>query len=142
MRSILVAILLAALAVPAVAQGRGKDRPTEDRDPNFNVEQAVGAAVGTVLGAAIFGRDERRIIQDYYARLPAAPEGLPPGIAKRLARGKPLPPGIAKKALPGDLAARLPQRVGHERVIAGTDILLVEIATGVITDILKDILRH
>ena len=64
---------------------------------------------------------------------------LPPGIAKNLARGKPLPPGIAKKALPGDLSRRLPPvRDGYERIIVDGRVLLVEIATQVIHDILVD----
>jgi Ni/Co efflux regulator RcnB len=64
---------------------------------------------------------------------------LPPGIAKNLARGKALPPGIAKQYLPGDLAAELPRPpVGYERIIVDGKILLVEIATRVIHDILTD----
>jgi hypothetical protein len=66
---------------------------------------------------------------------------LPPGIAKNLARGKPLPPGIAKRALPGDLVAQLPPVAdGYERVIVAGKILLVEIATQVVHDILVDVL--
>jgi hypothetical protein len=66
---------------------------------------------------------------------------LPPGIAKNLARGKPLPPGIAKRALPGELVAQLPPVAdGYERVIVSGKILLVEIATQIVHDILTDIL--
>jgi hypothetical protein len=150
MRLVTIACCTAALllaAGPSLAQGegqgkgKGKNRGTESSE-NFDVEKAVGAAVGTVIGAAVFGTDERRIIVDYYNRHGATPDRLPPSIAKNLARGKPLPPGIAKKVLPGDLLARLPQRVGHERVIAGADVLLIEVASGVITDVLRDVLRR
>jgi len=66
---------------------------------------------------------------------------LPPGIAKNLARGKPLPPGIAKRALPNDLLVRLPPVAdGYERIIVSGKILLVEIATQVVHDILVDVL--
>ena len=66
---------------------------------------------------------------------------LPPGIAKNLARGKPLPPGIAKQALPNDLLVRLPPVAdGYERVIISGKILLVEIATQVVHDILVDVI--
>ena len=61
---------------------------------------------------------------------------LPPGIAKNLARGKPLPPGIAKK-LDGRLLGRLPHYDGYEWQQAGTDLILVAIATGIIYEVLN-----
>jgi len=65
---------------------------------------------------------------------------LPPGIVKNLGRGKPLPPGIAKQALPPDLLAQLPPAAdGYERVIVAGKILLVEIATQVVHDVLEDV---
>ncbi|WP_448683055.1 anti-virulence regulator CigR family protein [Pseudomonas nicosulfuronedens] len=64
---------------------------------------------------------------------------LPPGIQKNLARGKPLPPGIAKK-LDGRLIGRLPHYDGYEWQQAGTDLLLVTIATGVIYEVLRNVL--
>ena len=67
-------------------------------------------------------------------------KGLPPGIAKNLQRGKPLPPGIAKKALPSGLIGLLPPPPhGFERIELAGRILLVEIATEVIHDVLEDI---
>ena len=98
---------------------------------------------------AAFSGSEIQIIRDYYAH---AHEGagdkksgkqkqgaLPPGIARNLARGKPLPPGIAKKALPTDLSRRLPPvRDGYERVVIDGRVLLVEIATQIVHDILVD----
>jgi hypothetical protein len=66
---------------------------------------------------------------------------LPPGIAKNLARGKPLPPGIAKQTLPRELIVQLPPvEDGFERVIVAGKILLVEIATQVVHDILVDVI--
>jgi len=64
---------------------------------------------------------------------------LPPGIQKNLARGKPLPPGIAKK-LDSRLLGRLPHYEGYEWQQAGTDLLLVTIATGVIYEVLRGVL--
>ena len=65
--------------------------------------------------------------------------GLPPGIAKNLARGKSLPPGIAKQYLPDGLRRELPAPpTGYERIIVDGKILLVEIATQVIHDVLTD----
>lgn len=66
-------------------------------------------------------------------------KSLPPGIAKNLARGKPLPPGIAKQALPPGLVERLPPPPrGYERIIVDGKVLLVEIATRIIHDVLLD----
>lgn len=68
-------------------------------------------------------------------------KGLPPGIAKNLERGKPLPPGIAKRYLPDDLEHELPPPPhGYERRIVDNDVLLVEVDTGRIADILTDVL--
>ena len=66
-------------------------------------------------------------------------KGLPPGIAKNLQRGKPLPPGIAKRNLPPGLDSSLPEsHHGYERIIVGNDVVLVEIDTGKIADIITD----
>ncbi|MDH4126331.1 MAG: RcnB family protein [Gammaproteobacteria bacterium] len=66
-------------------------------------------------------------------------KGLPPGIAKNLQRGKTLPPGIAKQALPVGLIDRLPPPPhGYERVVLSGKVLLVEVATQLIHDVLED----
>ena len=64
---------------------------------------------------------------------------LPPGIRKNLARGKPLPPGIAKKTIPGAFLDRLPNHPGYRWQMAGTDLILVSVATAVVADILFDV---
>ena len=65
---------------------------------------------------------------------------LPPGIAKRWKRFGTLPPGLAKRTLPGDLSRWLGRPPpGHQRIIAGQDVLLVEMATGLIIDILEGV---
>jgi Ni/Co efflux regulator RcnB len=70
--------------------------------------------------------------RDYWTPGPA----LPPGIQKNLARGKPLPPGIAKK-LDGRLIGRLPHYDGYEWQQAGTDLILVALASGLIYEVLN-----
>ena len=68
-------------------------------------------------------------------------KGLPPGIAKNLERGKPLPPGIAKQVLPNALITRLPPPPkGFERIEVAGKVLLVEIATQVIHDVLEEVI--
>ncbi len=68
-------------------------------------------------------------------------QSLPPGIAKNLKRGKPLPPGIAKQVLPASLIDLLPPPPhGYERVAIDGRVLLIEIATQVIHDVLEDLI--
>lgn len=68
-------------------------------------------------------------------------QSLPPGIRKKLARGKPLPPGIAKQVVvvPYELRERLPRYPGYEWRRVGLDLILVEVGTRVVHDILSDI---
>ena len=95
-----------------------------------------------------FSSNEKSVIYDYFNDSHVDKKGgkkgskpLPPGIAKNLARGKPLPPGIAKRALPNNLVVQMPPVAdGYERVIVAGQILLVEIATQVVHDILVDVI--
>jgi len=95
---------------------------------------------------AIFTEDEIEIIQGYYRKhdVPTKKDHkkhktLPPGIAKNLERGKPLPPGIAKRYLPADLQEELPVAPeGYERIVIDDKILLIEIATQMIQDVLAE----
>jgi len=89
----------------------------------------------------VFGDDDRRIIIDYFHRQPMQAQPLPPGIAKNYARGKPLPPGIAKRYLPGELNHMLPARPGYEYAIVGRDVVLIELATHLVVDMLVDVLN-
>jgi len=106
---------------------------------------AADASVGIV-----FTQEEARIIASWYddhgdrsevrGNGKGKPKGLPPGIAKNLARGKSLPPGIHRQQLPGGLVDILPPPPrGFERVIVDGRVLLVEVATQVIHDVLVDL---
>ena len=66
---------------------------------------------------------------------------MPPGIRRRLERGRPLPPGIAKKMPPPELQSRVELPAGFEIVEVGLDVLLVESATNIVHDVLQDIVR-
>ena len=105
-------------------------------------------AAGEVGLHVVFSDGEASIIRGYYSDQ-SAPQmgkkknnkGLPPGIAKNLQRGKLLPPGIAKQVLPSGLNNILPSPPrGFERVIVSGKVLLVEIATQVIHDVLEDVI--
>lgn len=113
-------------------QDRGRGKSAHGRDAGDAVRDAVITAAAAALIEVYFA-DE---LPAGYAR----PQPLPPGIAKNLARGKPLPPGIAKQQLPGPLLGRLPHYDGHRYYAVGSDVVLVAAATGVIVDILLDVL--
>lgn len=110
-------------------------------------QPARADSIGVNVG---FSAHEIEVIREWYRehRDEAKPgkakkRGLPPGIAKNLARGKPLPPGIAKQFLPDGLLGRLPPAPkGFERVVVDGKVLLVEIATQVIHDVLMDAVFH
>lgn len=109
---------------------------------------AAGLQTSSFEIEVVFSTDEIRIIRAHYDsqsgnshRGKGKHKGLPPGIAKNLARGKPLPPGIARQSLPYDLIRALPPVMdGHERIIVAGKILLIEIATHIIIDVLSDVL--
>lgn len=114
----------------------------------FGLSSQASAEVGV---SVVFTDDEIRIIGAWYSdhnsnshkgngNGKGKHKGLPPGIEKNLARGKPLPPGIAKQYLPDGLIKTLPAPPkGYERIIVDGKVLLVEIATQVIHDILMDV---
>lgn len=122
-----IAIVL-VLSAPADAQG---PKNKKEHGGPAKAQQTVGVTFGSVA---------EREIRAYFQTNPMTPQSLPPGIAKNLARGKPLPPGIAKRAVPGGLATRLPAYPGHEVIIVDRDVILVDIATQVIVDILTRVL--
>lgn len=107
--------------------------------------QADAATVGIEV---TFSVDEAATIRAYFSdeqdrssKKGKAPKALPPGIEKNLARGKSLPPGIAKQVLPADLVRLLPPPPhGYERILLSGKVLLVEIATQVIHDVLEDVI--
>jgi hypothetical protein len=115
------------------------------------------ASADATTSLDVFTDAEKRIIREYCRSHEAAAalcggtearaghgkkkrKSLPPGIAKNLQRGKPLPPGIAKQMLPGDLEDRLPRRNGYERLIVDGRVILIDVATRIIRDVLEDVL--
>lgn len=153
--SVAVLALLLAASGPALAQGKGKGKGKPDHDTSIEwngghgksdhdttTEDVVEGVTRGVLGA-VLSPDERHIINNYFSEHPNAVKAkpLPPGIRKKLARGGAMPPGIAKQALPGGLHRQLPPRDGYNYEIVGTDVYLIETATEVIVDVMRDVLR-
>lgn len=126
--SALVAALVAqgALAAPKF-DNAGKHGGDHDSDIGVHLS---GPSIDIGQVRIILG-DNRQLIG------PASP--LPPGIAKNLARGKPLPPGIAKN-FDGRVASQLPHYDGYQWQQIGTDVVLVAIATGIVYEVLRNVL--
>ncbi|HEY5790270.1 MAG TPA: hypothetical protein VIX81_06575 [Gammaproteobacteria bacterium] len=132
--------------------------------------QAATEGLAERAAQAAFTAIEQELINEFFGKQPPPPEsdagkakkdkdgksgkgkGLPPGLAKRddlppglqkqLEKNGTLPPGLAKRDLPADLERRLPARSkGQERVIVDNDVVLVETATGIVLDILYDVVR-
>ena len=125
MAKLALAVALVSLVVPprgAEAQGRGKGK------------RAQSSASGSFTTA------ERDLVVRYYADHPYAAKPLPPGIAKKLARGKPLPPGLAKRALPPELATQMRPRTGFDVSIVGDRMVLLD-AQGLVVDLLVNVFR-
>ena len=107
-----------------------RDRDWRDREPYY------------------FDERERYRIEDWYSRnLPPglAKQGkIPPGHAKRLARGESWPPrGIDYEPLPRELTRRLgplPDHLRYYRV--GTDVVIADIAGNVVRDVIYDVLSR
>jgi len=121
-----------SLADPGNGKGKGHDKGGQHgkQDPASANHRHGGPSID-VAGVRIILGDNR----DYWSTGAA----LPPGIQKNLARGKPLPPGIAKK-LDSRLLGRLPHYEGYEWQQAGKDLLLITLATGVIYEVLHNVL--
>jgi hypothetical protein len=155
MKPLQIATFLSCLALAAgSAQAAQKSR-------HLQVSQVQTAAADVV--DIVFSEIQKQIINDYYGKSAAKvgkgkgkgkgkhkgkSKQLPPGLAKRsqlppgLAKKSKLPPGLAKRDIPSDLAARLgvPPH-GTEHAIVDSDVLLIETATGVVLDILKDVIK-
>jgi hypothetical protein len=126
---------------------------------------AAQQMTGGEAAGVVFTEIEKRLIRDYFGGKSgeAEPEKgkngakgkskkMPPGLAKRgtlppglqmqLEKNGTLPPGLAKRDLPPDLVSKLPAlQPGYKRHIVGNDVVLVQEATGLVLDILKDVLK-
>jgi hypothetical protein len=127
LRLVLGAALCVAIPGSVFAQGK----------PRKASQPAVTASASITLT-----KDMQIEIRNWYVQHPIGNvEALPPGIRKRLARGKPLPPGIAKKVAPAGLRSGLRLPHGYQVFEVGLDVLLVEVATSIVHDILMDVVR-
>lgn len=125
----------------------GKERKdNQDRQNGHEVKRAEGRGHG-------FDDDSRRLVNDYYGsrfRKGKCPPGLakkhngcmPPGQAKKWAKGQPIPKDVRFYDLPRDLRAHLPPPPAEHRYVrVASDILLIAIGTSMVVDAIEDIGR-
>ena len=132
-------ILAAGLVLPslllasesAAAQGRGGGGGNDGGRASVEFTAEISFTLG-----------DRERIQAHYSSNPKLElEALPPGTRKNLARGKPIPPGIARRFLPDALRSSLSIPPHYDVIEVGWDVFLVEVATGIIHDVLMDVIR-
>lgn len=121
--------------------------------------QPAQAASEAKVAEIVFDAVARRLIHEYYGvpyhggkpgKVKGGPPpglakkaSLPPGLQRQLDERGRLPPGLRGRGLPGDLESRLPHLpAGYRRVIVDHDVLLIEAATGVILDVIFDVVRE
>ena len=133
MRVIALVLVAALAATTAVARENDRGGPKVRGAREARSTEVVVRAGGVNLTV-------QQTIRTYYADKPKKARGLPPGQARKYARGKRLPPGIAKQALPPDLERRLQVQPGYQYVAVDSDVLLIAVSTGIVVDILMDVL--
>lgn len=134
-RSTLLALTGLALAI---SLNGASAAPKHDKHSNEG-KHAGGEEVQVDLRGPTIDIGQVRITLGNNRELIGSTQALPPGIRKNLARGKPLPPGIAKR-FDSRLQSQLPHYDGYEWQQVGTDVVLVTIATGIIYEVLQNVL--
>lgn len=150
MKPLLVVLFLAgSLAFPFFVS---TPADAEDQSDPLDVQLAEDPDLGDIVMSEI----ERRLIRSYYDRHyedwygngggnknKSIPPGiakkggwLPPGIAKQLARGNYMPRDVVYYPLPYDLRNQLPYRSGYDYYITDDKVMLVQIGTNLILDVL------
>ena len=100
--TVFLCIWFAAVSADDKGKGKGQGKGNQGKS---------GQSSATVVNVS-FGTNDVQVIQQYYR---AHPVSLPPGLQKKLARGKPLPPGWQKKLqpFPSDVDVRLGPPCGY-----------------------------
>lgn len=142
------AILIGTIAAQGVKahhrdwhQG-GSPSSTSD---TITTEEAITltAAQRTFLDSLLNGTSDQNYLltEEMREEIQAQIGTLPPGIQRRLARGRALPPGIAKKVtLPEQVNEEIGLDENLEITILGEDIAIIDPVTDLVVDLLQGIL--
>ena len=140
-RHVLPAVLVLSLFVFLVEAAEAQGQNSRGSRGNGGGNDDGGVTVEFTAEFS-FSIGDREQIEVYYTSNPTPGlEALPPGQRKNLGRGKPMPPGIAKRFVPDALRSSLSVPPKYDVIVVGWDVLLVEVATGIIHDVLMDVIR-
>ena len=144
LRGFAMVMLCGALfSAPVLADpppGKGHGKPSADRrGDSFSITVEIDAG-------------QRTAVQDYFGAAIAqghCPPGLakknngcmPPGQAKKWARGRPLPRDVVFYDLPRELVVRLNPPAGTRYVRVAANVLLIAVGTGMVLDAIEDLNR-
>ena len=132
----ILSIALSLLAACIVAHGTAAAPP--EGKGKADTHAMNDATADQLIHPDLNYDDIRRIaVEQHYT----GHKALPPGIAKNLARGKPLPPGIAKKSPRVEFVRQLPSYPDYEWKRVGTDLVLVQVATQIVAEVLANIFQ-
>lgn len=131
--------LLLSLILLVAVTGQVQAHHTTNPNPPGKELAAENIAKGA------FSEVERRIIRDFFRHQAGTNLGAK-AFTKGKVKSKQLPPGLAMHlrhgSLPPGLQKRLPSLPsGLQRRIVGNDVVLIETATSLILDVLRDVLR-
>lgn len=136
---------------PARADGGKPDKQEQKRDNPAKSKASSDKSAGSLSVTMHFGEQQRTVAHDYFAgqfRAGRCPPGLakknngcmPPGQAKKWAKGKPLPRDVVFYDLPPKLVVKLgvpPE--GHKYIRVASDILLIAVGTAMVVDAIEDL---
>jgi Ni/Co efflux regulator RcnB len=132
----ILSIAFSLLAGCIVAQGAAAT-PPEGKGKSEKHATTDASAAQLIHPDLNYDEIRRIAVEQHYT----GRQALPPGIAKNIARGKPLPPGIAKKSPRAEFVRQLPTYPDYEWKRVGTDLVLVQIATQVVAEVLANIFQ-
>ncbi len=146
-KSLLVTCLI--LVTPtwvSSAHAKKPDHHRGHRDNSSNHQYETNYLIGlnqvqkTNLINLLRGRDNNNYLLNPGVRIEINNQinSLPPGIQKRLAKGKPLPYGIAKKViLPQEVNSYLKLSQDYRIIVLGSSVIVLNSADNIILDILQ-----
>lgn len=128
------------LAAKPEGVGHGKDKPNKEK------------RVKEIQVGEYFGGQQRVVVTEYYSKRYVSgkcPPGLkkkqngclPPGQAKKWAKGQPLPRTVVYYPVPQEVVVRIGvPPPGYRYVRVANDLLLIAIATSMVIDAIEDLI--
>jgi Ni/Co efflux regulator RcnB len=115
--------------------------PAAQAPAKASQKQKTGPAASAPAKATPqFVASDSRHVRDYFRDHKVDRQPLPKGVSLRI--GSKPPSSVHYHDVPPPLLAKLPVHAGHKYYLAGDDLVLVVIATGIVVDILSGVHKH